>query len=180
VSIYAFSTENWNRPKAEVDGLIDIFKKYLNSKDFIKEYPNVRLNIMGDITKFPEDLVMIANDVVEKTKDNEDYVLNIGINYSGKDEIVYAINNIIKDGVQEVNRDVVDKYIYTSGQPEPDMIIRTSGEMRLSNFMLWQCAYSELYFPKTYWPDFKKKDLIKAIEVYNKRNRRFGGIKEEG
>ena len=179
VSIYAFSTENWNRPKSEIDGLIEIFKKYFNSDEFIKDYPNVKLNIMGDYTKFPEDLVKVANELIDKTKQNNDFILNIGINYSGKDEIVNAVNNLISDGVKVVNREILDTYMYTSGQPEPDLIIRTSGEMRLSNFMLWQSAYSELYFPKTYWPDFKRADLIKAIEVYNKRNRRFGGIKEE-
>lgn len=180
VSVYAFSTENWNRPKAEIDGLIEIFKKYFDSEEFIKDYPNVRLNIMGDYTKFPQDLVDIAEDIIFKTKDKTDFVLNVGINYSGKDELVWAINNIIKDGVQEVDRSVVDRYLYTAGQPEPDFIIRTSGEQRLSNFMLWQCAYSELYFPKTLWPDFKKRELMNALEEFSKRNRRFGSIKEEG
>lgn len=180
VSIYAFSTENWNRPKAEIEGLIDIFKQYFKTKDFTTDYPNVRLNIMGDYTKFPEDLVKVANETIEQTKNNSEFILNIGINYSGKDEIVNAVNRIINDGIQLVDRSILDNYMYTCGQPEPDFIIRTSGEQRLSNFMLWQCAYSELYFPKTYWPDFKKKELIKALEVYNKRNRRFGSIKEEG
>lgn len=180
VSVYAFSTENWNRPKSEIDGLIDIFKKYFDAQDFEKDYPNVKLNIMGDYTKFPQDLVDTARDVVDKTKNNSDYVLNIGINYSGKDEIVNAVNRIISDGISVVDRSVLDNYMYTCGQPEPDLIIRTSGEQRLSNFMLWQCAYSELYFPKTYWPDFKKKELIKALEEFSRRNRRFGSIKEEG
>jgi len=180
VSVYAFSTENWNRPKKEIDGLIEIFKTYFDSKEFEKDYPNVKLNIMGDYHKFPQDLVDVADALIEKTKTNKDFVLNIGINYSGKDEIVYACNRIIQDNIKVVDRAVIDKYIYTSGQPEPDLIIRTSGEIRLSNFMLWQCAYSELYFPKTLWPDFNKKELIKAIESYNKRNRRFGEIKEEG
>ncbi len=180
VSVYAFSTENWNRPKSEVDGLIEIFKKYFDSEEFEKDYPDVRLKIMGDYHKFPEDLADIADEVIEKTKDKTQFVLNIGINYSGKDEIVYAVNRIIKDNVKSVDRSVIDKYIYTSDMPEPDLIVRTSGELRLSNFMLWQCAYSELYFPKTLWPDFTRKELIKAIESFNKRNRRFGEIKEEG
>lgn len=180
VSIYAFSTENWNRPKVEVDGLIEIFKKYFNSDEFIRDYPDVRLNIMGDYTKFPQELVDTADKLIDATKDNTKFVLNIGINYSGKDEIVRAINNIIRDGVKDVSRAVVDRYLYTAGQPEPDYIIRTSGEERLSNFMLWQCAYSELYFPKTLWPDFKKKELIDALQEYSRRNRRFGSIKEEG
>ena len=135
---------------------------------------------MGDYTKFPQELVDTADKVIDATKDNTKFVLNIGINYSGKDEIVRAINNIIRDGVKDVSRAVVDRYLYTAGQPEPDYIIRTSGEERLSNFMLWQCAYSELYFPKTLWPDFKKKELIDALQEYSRRNRRFGSIKEEG
>ena len=179
VSIYAFSTENWNRPKKEIDGLVNIFKQYFNSNDFVEQYPDVKLNLMGDYTKFGEELTDIANDVLEKTKNRNKFVLNVGVNYSGKDELVHAVNNIIKDGIQFVDRSTIDNYLYTAGQPEPDLIIRTSGEERLSNFMLWQCAYSELYFPKTLWPDFKRKELMKALEVFNRRNRRFGEIKEE-
>ena len=179
VSIYAFSTENWNRPKKEIEGLKEIFLEYFEADKFIKEYPDARLNIMGDYSRFGEDLKEIADDVISRTKDNDNYVLNVGINYSGKDEIVYAVNRIIGDGITHVDRSVIDNYIYTSGQPEPDLIIRTSGEERLSNFMLWQCAYSELYFPKTLWPDFKKKELMKALDVYSRRSRRFGEIKEE-
>ena len=160
--------------------MIEIFKKYFKSEDFLRDYRGARLNIMGDYTKFPEDLVAVANDVIEQTKNNNEFVLNIGINYSGKDEIVNAVNSLIQEGVEVVDRNILDKYMYTAGQPEPDLIIRTSGEQRLSNFMLWQCAYSELYFPKTLWPDFNKKELIKALKEYNGRNRRFGSIKEEG
>ncbi len=179
VSVYAFSTENWNRPQKEIDGLIEIFKSYFDSSDFVKDYPDVRLNLMGDYTKFGPELTAIADDAIAKTKDRDKFVLNVGVNYSGKDELVYAINNMIRDSVQKVDRSTVDRYIYTAGQPEPDLIIRTSGEERLSNFMLWQCAYSELYFPKTLWPDFKRKELMKALEVFSSRNRRFGEIKEE-
>ncbi len=179
VSIYAFSTENWNRPKSEIDGLIDIFRKEFKKENFVQDYPDVKLNIMGDYHKFPDDLVNNADQVIKETAHNSECVLNIGINYSGKDELVYAINRIIKDGIKTVDRSVVDNYIYTAGQPEPDFIVRTSGEQRLSNFMLWQCAYSELYFPDTLWPDFNKKELLKALKEYNNRNRRFGAIKEE-
>ncbi|MBQ4557915.1 MAG: di-trans,poly-cis-decaprenylcistransferase [Clostridia bacterium] len=180
VSIYAFSTENWNRPDSEIQGLIDLFKKYLKGNSFVKDYPNTKLNIMGDYTKFPKELVDAANKTIEMTKFETQFVLNLGINYSGKDEIVMAVNSIIKDGLTEVTRDVIDNYLYTKGQPEPDFIIRTSGEQRLSNFMMWQAAYSELYFPDTLWPDFNKKELYKALKEFEKRNRRFGSIKEEG
>ncbi len=179
VSIYAFSTENWNRPKAEIDGLINIFKKYFDSKSFIANYPDTKVNIMGDYSVFPQDLVDTADDLVARTKQNDKFILNIGVNYGGKDELVRAVNNIIADGLTKVDRNVIDRYLYTAGQPEPDFIIRTSGEQRLSNFMLWQCAYSELYFPKVLWPDFDNKELQKALEVYSKRVRRFGSIKEE-
>ncbi|MBE5735281.1 MAG: di-trans,poly-cis-decaprenylcistransferase [Clostridiales bacterium] len=179
VSIYAFSTENWNRPEKEIEGLKEIFLQYFNADKFIEDYPDVKVNIMGEYSKFGEDFKAIADDVIARTNDRDKYILNVGVNYSGKDEIVYAVNRMIGDGVTRVDRSTIDNYIYTSGQPEPDLIIRTSGEQRLSNFMLWQCAYSELYFPKTLWPDFKKKELLKALDVYSKRNRRFGQIKEE-
>lgn len=178
ISIYAFSTENWNRPKAEVDFLIKAFRRYLSSKGFTKRFPEVKLNMMGDYTKFPQDLVDNANATLEATKNNTKYVLNLGINYSGQDELVYAVNNIIKEGIKEVDRQVISDHLYTAGQEPLDFCIRTSGEHRLSNFMLWQIAYSELYFPKTYWPAFKKKDLYLALKEYQSRDRRFGAIKE--
>lgn len=178
VSIYAFSTENWNRPKAEVDFLISAFRKYLKAKGFTKRFPEAKLNIMGDYTKFPQDLVDIANKTLEQTKNNTKYVLNICINYSGQDELVMAVNNIIKDGIQNVDRSTIEEYLYTKGQPPLDFVVRTSGEHRLSNFMLWQVSYAELYFPKTYWPGFKKKQLLTALQEYQSRDRRFGSIKE--
>jgi undecaprenyl diphosphate synthase len=178
VSIYGFSTENWNRPKDEVDYLFKLFREFIDN-DFneINKY-DVKFNIMGDYTKFPNDLVKAIEDCLVKTKDNKTFTLNLGINYGGRDEIVRAINNIIKDGVKEVNKELINDYLYTKGLPDPDFIIRTSGEQRISNFMLWQCSYSEFYFPKTYWPDFNKKELIKSLINYQKRNRRFGAIKE--
>ena len=133
---------------------------------------------MGDYTKFPQDLVDIANKTLEQTKNNTKYVLNICINYSGQDELVMAVNNIIKDGIQNVDRSTIEEYLYTKGQPPLDFVVRTSGEHRLSNFMLWQVSYAELYFPKTYWPGFKKKQLLTALQEYQSRDRRFGSIKE--
>ena len=177
VSIYAFSTENWNRPQAEVDYLMKILRDYINSKTFQKDLKDVKLNIMGDYTKFPKDLAEACEKTMEETKQNK-FVLNLGINYGGRDEILHAVNEIKKKEKGEVTTEIFEKYLYTAGQPSPDFIIRTSGEQRLSNFMLWQCAYAEFYFPKTYWPDFDKKELIKALEEYSKRNRRFGAIKE--
>lgn len=181
VSIYGFSTENWNRPKEEIDYLFNLFRGFIKS-DFSEvseaKDKKVRLNIMGDYTKFPKDLVSEIEKALEESKDNDGFVLNLGINYGGRDEIVRAVNNIIKSNVKEITKEDFNSYLYTAGLPDPDFIIRTSGEQRISNFMLWQNAYSEFYFPKTYWPDFNKKELIKSLLNYQKRNRRFGAIKE--
>lgn len=180
VSIYAFSTENWNRPKAEIDFLFKCFTDYLKSGDFQKKFPNVKVNIMGDYTKFPAKLARNAAQIMADTRDAGPFLLNFGINYSGKDELVHAVNNIIKDRVPQVTRAVIEQYLYTHDQPPLDFVVRTSGEQRLSNFMLWQVAYAELYFPKTYWPDFGKAELYAALQDYQRRDRRFGAIKEEG
>ena len=177
VSIYAFSTENWNRPQPEVDYLVDIFRKYIGSS-FAKKYPRVRLNIMGDYTKFPEDVAKNAEKSMEQTKHNTEFILNLGINYSGQDELVNAMNNIIAEGIEKVDRSVIDNHLYTKGQPPVDFCVRTSGEHRLSNFMLWQLAYAELYFPKCHWPAFTSKQLLTALKEFQSRDRRFGAIKE--
>ncbi len=178
VSIYAFSTENWNRPKLEVDYLMKCFRRYLN-KNFTERFPNVKLNIMGDYTKFPQDLADGIKKLIDATKDNTEFVLNIGLNYSGQDELVYAVNNIIEKKIDVVDRKIIEDNLYTAGQYPLDFCVRTSGELRISNFMLWQIAYAELYFPKTYWPAFGKKDLYLALKEYEQRDRRFGAIKEE-
>ena len=177
VSIYAFSTENWNRPKKEVDYLIDIFEDYTSEK-FVKEYPGVKLNVMGDYTKFPERVVKNVESIIEKTKDNKSMIFNLGINYSGQDDIVHAVNNIIANDIKVVDRHTIEQYLYTQGQPPVDFCIRTSGECRLSNFMLWQLAYAELYFPKVKWPSFNRKNLYLSLLEYQRRDRRFGSIKE--
>ena len=179
VSIYAFSTENWNRPDKEVKYLINIFRKYIG-KSFKEAYPEVRLNIMGDYTKFPENLVKNAEAVLEATKNETQFVLNLGINYSGQDEIVRAVNLMLTEKLApNVDRATLQKYLYTADQPLLDFVVRTSGEQRLSNFMLWQVSYAELYFPKIYWPAFGKSDLRDALLEYQSRDRRFGAIKEE-
>ncbi len=178
VSIYGFSTENWNRPKEEVDFLCDLFREFVAS-DFSKEESYIRLNVMGDYARFPKDLVEELEKALERTKHNTKCVLNLGINYGGRDEIVYAVNNLIASGKKQVSAEDISNALYTKGQPDPDFIIRTSGEQRISNFMLWQSAYSEYYFPKIYWPAFNKKCLMEALAEYQKRNRRFGAIKEK-
>lgn len=178
MSVYCFSTENWNRPEKEVDYLRTIFRKMLND-NFLEKYPDVKLNIMGDFGKFGEDIEKKGHELMAKTMERENkFTLNLGINYSGQDELVYAINNIISEGIEKVDRDIIAKHLYTGDQEPVDFLIRTSGEQRLSNFMLWQVAYAEFYFPKMHWPAFSKKDLFEALKEFQNRDRRFGAIKE--
>lgn len=179
ISVYIFSTENWNRPQKEVDYLIELFREFFKT-DYYNEFKdNVKLSIMGDYTKFPKDIVDEIEANLEKSKTLDTAkTLNIGMNYGGQDEIIRAVNNIVKDNIKDVTKEVFNSYLYTANLPQLDFIIRTSGEQRLSNFMLWQSAYSEFYFPKIYWPDFSEKYLIKSLKEYEKRSRRFGSIKE--
>lgn len=179
VSVFGFSTENWNRPQPELDGLFNLFEEFFKNETIDFMGLGIKVRIMGDYTKFPQYLVDNAKALIERTKNNDKMVLNMGINYGGHDDILHAVNNMIKDGVKDVDKATMESYLYTSGLPAPDFVVRTSGELRISNFMLWQMAYSELYFPKTLWPDFHKKDLYKALKSYQKRNRRYGAIKED-
>ncbi len=176
VSVYLFSTDNWNRPKSEVDFLMNLFRKYLG-KNLEKTYPEVKVNIIGDINKFEPDLIEKINNLVEKTKDNTKYILNLALNYGGQEEIVYAVNKLLNNGIKAVNQQMIAENLYTANQPELDYVIRTSGEQRLSNFMLWQMKYAELYFTSTFWPDFDKKELNIALNEFQNRNRRFGKLK---
>lgn len=179
ISIYGFSTENWNRPQQELDYLFEIFSQ-LFDEDILKfNEKGVRVQVMGDYTAFPEKVASNVAKMIEQTKDNDKFVLNLGINYGGKDELIRGINNLIAEGKTEVTKEDIDNSLYTANLPPLDFCIRTSGEQRISNFMLWQIAYSELYFPKVYWPAFTKRHLIKALKNYQKRHRRFGAIKED-
>ncbi len=177
LSVFAFSTENWTRPQEEVDGIMNLITEFCE-QDLDNAITNgVKVVTMGDLSKLPQRLQDSLNNVIEKTKNNNKLILNIGINYGARAEILRAVNNIIKDGIKECDEQTFNSYLYTANLPDPDLIIRASGEKRLSNFMLYQCAYSEFYFPKIHWPDFNKKVIEKAIKVYQKRNRRFGGLK---
>lgn len=175
ITVFAFSTENWSRPADEVEALfdmvIDFNKKELNS--LIKN--GVRLMFSGNIGGLPDELQESIKTVTEKTKDCKDMVLNVALNYGGREEILQAVNTAIKNG-KEVTAEDFEKLLYTYGIPMPDLIVRSSGEQRISNFLLYQSAYSELMFVDTLWPDFNKKQIVKILEDYSRRERRFGGI----
>lgn len=178
VSIYAFSTENWNRPKEEIDGLMKLFRRAVNDFYNQKKYGDCCIKFLGDLNKFDDDIRKGAIDIMERTKNNDAFHINICMNYGGREDIVQSVNKLIKEGKTEVTMEDISANLYTGNSPDPDFIVRTSGEHRLSNFMPWQSTYAELYFPKVLWPDFGKNDLIEAIKEYSSRDRRFGAIKE--
>ncbi|MBQ1269621.1 MAG: di-trans,poly-cis-decaprenylcistransferase [Clostridia bacterium] len=176
ISLFAFSTENWNRSKEEIDALFDLLRKYftVKIKQLLKE--GVRLTVMGDLSRLPEDVREDLEAAIAQTQQNDKFILNVGINYGGRDEILRACNKLIAQGKNAVTEADFRSALYTADIPDPDLVVRTSGEVRISNFMIYQMAYSELYFPKTLWPDFHKKDVDRCLKVYAKRNRRFGGV----
>lgn len=177
-TFYAFSTENWKRDKKEVDGIFNLLKKYIAKKDnfFIKK--KIKFNVIGVLDPFPDDLRTALIDTIERTKDFDDaLVVTIALNYGGRDEIVRAVNKVIQSGVEKITEKEFASFLDTKMLPDPDLIVRTSGEERLSNFLLYQLAYSELYFPTTYWPEFNEKEVKKCLEAYEKRERKYGGVK---
>ena len=177
LTVYAFSTENWKRPQEEVNNIMKIFKEYLeDTKNFKDE--NIKLQFIGDRTVLDPEIQRLMNQSEEDSKNATGLHLNIAINYGGRDEIVHAVKNIVNSGVksEDVTEDMISQNLYTKGQPDPDFIIRPSGEYRLSNYLIWQSAYAEYWFSDILWPDFKTSDLDKAIDDYNRRNRRFGGV----
>lgn len=184
LTVYAFSTENWKRSKEEVDGLMKLFRNYLKKCIKISQKNNMRVKVIGDITAFDSDIQESIEKLEDFSKDFTDLHFQIALNYGSRDEITRAVNRMLEDqkaGKLEtpVSEDTISGYLDTVGLPDPDLMIRTSGELRLSNYLLWQLAYSEFYFTDVPWPDFKKEELVKAIEKYNERDRRYGGVKEE-
>lgn len=179
VTAYAFSTENWKRPKEEVDNLMKLLEEYLSDAKNSLHGKNAVIKVVGDRTALTPSICQKIKETEEMTKDNTGVVLNLAINYGGRDEIVSAVNKCIKEGITEISEQDISARLYNSDFPDVDLIIRPSGEYRLSNFMLWQSAYAELWFDNVLWPDFTKKHLDKAIIDYQKRNRRFGGVLEE-
>lgn len=177
VSFYAFSTENWSRPQDEVESLFKMVDKF--AKDELEYYAEkgYRVRIMGDISRLPESTANALNSIIERTAKNTGLTVNIGLNYGGRDEIIRAVNKLIESG-NAVTMDSLSTALDTTGMPDPDVIVRSAGEQRLSNFMLWQAAYSEFIYRKEYWPSFDKDILKGIIEEYSTRDRRFGKIKE--
>jgi undecaprenyl diphosphate synthase len=180
LTIYAFSTENWGRPREEVEGLMHILEDVIDRELAELNKEGVQLRHIGRLERLDPKLQEKVIEAIELTKNNDRLVLNVAFNYGGRDEIVCAIQRIIKDGVrpEEINSDLVSRYMFTAGVPDPDLIIRTSGELRVSNFLIWQGAYSEWYVTSVFWPDFDKKELLKALNTFAKRDRRFGGLSQ--
>ena len=182
-TVYAFSTENWKRSEGEVSVLFSLFSIYLKKLIDKSKKNNVRCKIIGDKTMLDEELNGVIDELENATKDNTGLTFLIAINYGGRDEITRAIKSVFSDvekgeiSIDDITEDVLTDHLDTKGVPDPDLLIRTGGEQRISNFLLWQCAYSEFYYCDTCWPDFDRDELIKAVEWYNKRDRRFGGVK---
>jgi len=176
LTLYAFSTENWGRPKSEVQGLLTIFERVIDRELSELHEEGVQLRHIGQMGRLSPKFRQKVRDAIELTKNNQQLILNVAFDYGGRAELVDAIRHIIIDGVpaEQIDETLVSSYLYTANCPDPDLIIRTSGEMRLSNFLIWQSAYAEIYTTPALWPDFGKEELYKALEVYNECERRFG------
>lgn len=185
LTVYAFSTENWKRSKEEIDGLMKLFRNYLKKCLKISEKNKMHVKIIGDVTAFDEDIQERIRELEDYSKDFDELYFQIALNYGSRDEILRGVRRLAQDAIdgkispQNIDTNVFESYLDTAGIPDPDLMIRTSGELRLSNYLLWQMAYTEFYFTEVAWPDFDKNELVKAIEKYNSRDRRYGGVKEE-
>lgn len=175
VTVYAFSTENWKRPESEVNALMSLFNSYLD--EALKEFANydIKLKFIGDMSRF-NDSLREKIEAAEKETENNSLILNIAVNYGGRSEITAAFNKLASEGKTNITENDISSAIYTAGCPDPDMIVRTGGDMRISNFLLWQAAYSELYFTDTLWPDMSAKVIDEAVKAFYSRKRRYGGL----
>jgi undecaprenyl diphosphate synthase len=177
LTVFAFSTENWNRSKEEIDYLIKLFLKLFKKKN-LKELQDkgIRINVIGQKKRFPKILQQRIKKIEELTKNNKDFIFNVALSYGGRADIIQMVKKIVKRKIppRKINEETISENLWTKGLPDPDLIIRTGGEKRISNFLLWQMAYSELYFTDKYWPEFSEKDLDKALLDYSNRQRRFG------
>ncbi|MCI8514067.1 MAG: isoprenyl transferase [Lachnospiraceae bacterium] len=182
LTVYGFSTENWKRSEEEVSGLMQLFRYYMVRLLKSAKKNNVRVKVIGDRSRFDRDIIEGLNALEGETEKNTGLTFVIAVNYGGRDEIVRGVRRLAADiragrlSPEQVDETCLTAYLDTAGMPDPDLLIRTGGEQRLSNYLLWQMAYTEFYFTDVYWPDFNKEELIKAIEKYNKRERRFGGV----
>ena len=185
LTVYAFSTENWNRPQDEVDALMKLLRNYMKNCLTTAKKNRMCVRVIGDKTRLDEDIRSRIAELEESTKDNDGLHFQIALNYGGRDEIVRAVKKLAKEAAEgtlkpsDISEQMISDTLDTAGIPEPDLLIRTCNEQRISNFLLWQLAYTEFYFTPIAWPDFSKEELVKAIEAYNHRDRRYGGIKEE-
>lgn len=181
LTLYAFSTENWSRPKAEVDGIIKLLSENLDRAVKIAHEQNIRIRHLGKEDRLPEAIRKKARAAIEKTRNNSGLTVNVAFNYGGRSEIVNAAQQIIRSRIKSdsLDENVFSRYLYTAGIPDPDLFIRTGGEMRVSNFLIWQSAYAELYFTPVLWPDFGRDELEKALTDFGRRQRRFGGLKSQ-
>ena len=181
LTVYAFSTENWKRTKEEVGALMILLNNYLDKFLNRESLRNIKIKVLGNIDKLDNSLQTSIKKIIEKSKNNTGLTLNIAFNYGGRDEIVRAVRNIseeVKQGtinIEDIDEELVSNNLYTKGEPEPDLLIRPGGELRISNFLLWQLAYTEFLFVDKYWPDFTEEDLLNAISIFERRNRKFGG-----
>ncbi len=177
LTVYAFSTENWKRPEAEVEGIMNLLRDYLKDAENFKS-ENIKVKFIGDLSPLSDDIKELIKKDEEGSENATGLHLNIALNYGGRDEIKNAVKKIVSEGIpaEQIDEDAISSRLYTAGMPDPDFIIRPSGEYRLSNYLIWQSAYAEYWFSDVLWPDFTPKHLEKAIEEYNRRNRRFGGI----
>ena len=178
LTLWAFSTENWRRPPDEVQGIMQILARAIESETQELHRQGAQLRHIGDLSALDPELQQAVRDAIELTRDNDRLVLTLAFNYGGRQELIHAIQQIIADGAQpgQVDEALVDQYLYTAGTPDPDLVIRTSGECRMSNFLLWQASYAELYFSSVLWPDFGPDELEAAVREFGKRERRFGHI----
>jgi undecaprenyl diphosphate synthase len=184
LTLYAFSVENWRRPKAEIDFLMQLLREYLRKEMPLLQKNNIRMRFLGRIDELPAGVQNDVRDAMEKTAGNKGMVLCVALNYGGRAEIVDAMNAILAErnghgGSHKVTEDQLSQHLYTDGLPDPDLLIRTSGEMRVSNFLLWQIAYAEIFVTETLWPDFNRARLLEALLEFQKRERRYGGIRED-
>lgn len=180
ITVYAFSTENWKRTEDEVGALMLLLQNYLDEYSRRADTENIKVKVLGDISALPEGMQKSIKNCMERTKENTGVTFNIALNYGGRDEILKAVKKIAQDvkenkiKINEITEETISNSLYTAGQPDPDLLIRTSGELRTSNFLPWQIVYSEFVFTDKNWPDFEEKDLDEAIEIYQRRNRKFG------